>query len=97
MGVRSQPRMGSPRWNAVEQADLVAYLDGELAEPEARAVATRLAGDPEARREVEAFEQVWDLLDHLPLPKAPSDFRSRTLSRLELPKKKKEKRKKKKK
>jgi len=63
-----------------ERANLVAYLDGELNEAESRAIATKLSLSVSARRELEALEKTWELLDHLPRPQAPPDFASRTLS-----------------
>jgi len=63
-----------------ERGDLVAYLDGELEEAEARAIATKLAHSATARREVEALEKAWELLEYLPRPKASEDFTARTLT-----------------
>jgi anti-sigma factor RsiW len=63
-----------------ERADLVAYLDGELGEAEAQAIATKLAHSPTARREVEILEKTWGLLDYLPRPEVSEEFTARTLS-----------------
>jgi anti-sigma factor RsiW len=63
-----------------ERANLVAYLDGELPEAEARAISTKLTQSPTARREVELLERTWQLLDDLPRPRAPEDFTERTLT-----------------
>ncbi len=63
-----------------ERANLVAYLDGELGDADARAIATKLAHSATARREVETLEKTWDLLEYLPRPKASEDFAARTLS-----------------
>lgn len=63
-----------------ERASLVAYLDGELNEAETRAISTKLTQSPTARREVEALEKTWELLEHLPRLKAPDDFTERTLT-----------------
>jgi anti-sigma factor RsiW len=63
-----------------ERANLVAYLDGELADADARAIATKLAHSATARREVETLEKTWDLLEYLPRQKASEDFAARTLS-----------------
>lgn len=68
------------RLSPVERANLVAYLDGELPEPDARAIATKLSLSPTARREVEALEKTWQLLEHLPRLQAPPDFTERTLT-----------------
>jgi len=68
------------RLSPAERANLVAYLDGELTEAESRAIATKLTQSPTARREVEALERTWELLEHLPRPQAPDDFTERTLT-----------------
>src|SRR2546422_10358833 len=61
---------------------LVAYLDGELNEEEAREVEIRLTRDPSARAEADALRRTWDLLDFLPRPEPSSDFTHRTMERL---------------
>jgi anti-sigma factor RsiW len=66
-----------------ERANLVAYLDGELAEAESRAIATKLAHSATARREVEALEKTWDLLEYLPRPKPSEEFTARTLTEVQ--------------
>lgn len=63
-----------------ERANLVAYLDGELNDPQSRAIATKLTQSLTARKEVEALQKTWELLDFLPKPKASDDFAARTLS-----------------
>jgi len=63
-----------------ERANLVAYLDGELNDAEARSIATKLTQSLTARREVDALQKTWELLDFLPRPKATEDFTARTLS-----------------
>jgi anti-sigma factor RsiW len=68
------------RLTPAERANLVAYLDGELPERESRAIATKLTQSPTARREVELLERTWQLLEHLPRPRAPEDFTERTLT-----------------
>ena len=68
------------RLTPAERANLVAYLDGELNEAESRAIATKLSLSPTARREVEALEKTWELLEQLPRPKAPENFTERTLT-----------------
>jgi anti-sigma factor RsiW len=68
--------------NEQERADLVAYLDGELAGEAARAVEARLQLDPSVRAEAESLRRTWDLLDYLPRPAAPLDFTHRTLEKL---------------
>jgi anti-sigma factor RsiW len=68
------------RLTTADRSNLVAYLDGELPEAEARQIATRLAGSISGRREAEAFQRTWDLLDHLPRPQPSAEFASRTLT-----------------
>ncbi|MFO0849029.1 MAG: hypothetical protein U0871_10825 [Gemmataceae bacterium] len=64
-------------------ADLIAYLDGELDGDAARAVEARLARDPAARASAQAYKKTFDLLAALPPPEAKPDFTTRTLTRLE--------------
>jgi len=66
-----------------ERADLVAYLDGELAGEAKRVVETRINLDPTWRAEAEALKRTWDLLDYLPVPEPSASFTQRTLSKLE--------------
>lgn len=63
---------------------LVAYLDGELPESDARDVEQSLVGDPAMRAEVEKLNRAWDMLDLLPRPNASSEFSSRTLTTLKV-------------
>jgi anti-sigma factor RsiW len=63
---------------------LVAYLDGELPEGEARNVEQSLASDPAMRVEVEKLNLAWELLDLLPRPNASGEFSSRTLTSLKV-------------
>ena len=62
-----------------ERLDLVAYLDGELDEENARLIASKLVADENARREIESLERTWDLLDHLPKPRATESLGSKTV------------------
>ncbi len=64
-------------------ADLIAYLDGELDGPEAREVEARLALDPAARAKAEAYKKTFNLLDYLPRPEPSPDFATRTLTRVQ--------------
>jgi anti-sigma factor RsiW len=68
------------RLTTSERSNLVAYLDGELTEVESRTLATKLTSSISARREVEALEKTWELLDHLPRPQASREFTERTLT-----------------
>ena len=63
---------------------LVAYLDGELPEGDARDVESSLASDPAMRAEVEKLNRAWELLDLLPRPNASGEFSSRTLTTLKV-------------
>jgi hypothetical protein len=63
-----------------ERSNLVAYLDGELNDLESRRIATKLTQSLTARREVDALQKTWELLDLLPRPKASEDFTARTLT-----------------
>jgi len=69
--------------NEEEQADLVAYLDGELQGDSARDIEARLGQDASIRAEADALKQAWDLLDYLPRPEPSANFTHRTLERLE--------------
>ncbi|MFO0826275.1 MAG: hypothetical protein U0792_24685 [Gemmataceae bacterium] len=64
------------------EAELVAYLDGELEPLAARKVENRLATDPAARDKAAALKKTYDLLDYLPKPEPSPTFTSRTLERL---------------
>jgi anti-sigma factor RsiW len=68
------------RLTPTERANLVAYIDGELAEADAQAIATKLAHSATARREAEVLEKTWELLEYLPRPRASEDFTARTLT-----------------
>lgn len=68
------------RLSIEERSNLVAYLDGELNDAQSRAIATKLTQSLTARKEVEALQKTWEMLDLLPRPKASEDFTSRTLS-----------------
>jgi anti-sigma factor RsiW len=68
------------RLSIEERSNLVAYLDGELNDAQARSIATKLTQSLTARREVDALQKTWEFLDLLPRPKASEDFTARTLS-----------------
>lgn len=63
-----------------EQADLVAYLDGELRGEAARSLEARLGRDARLRTEADSLKRAWDLLDFLPQPEPSPSFTERTLS-----------------
>lgn len=64
------------------EAELVAYLDGELDDADARRVEAKLSQDPQARERVAALKKTYDLLDYLPRPEPSPTFASRTLDRI---------------
>ena len=57
--------------------ELVAYLDGELAPEECRAVEARLANDAEYRQQLRDLDQAWEALSALP-PATVDDSFART-------------------
>ena len=69
--------------NEDEHDELIAYLDGELTEADARKVESKLSADPAIRAQADALKRTWDLLDYLPRPEASSNFTHRTVERLE--------------
>ena len=64
------------------EAELVAYLDGELDPPDARRVEARLAADPALRKRADALERSYALLDFLPKPDPSPTFATRTLDKI---------------
>ncbi|MCS7021358.1 MAG: hypothetical protein NZU63_05985 [Gemmataceae bacterium] len=62
--------------------ELVAYLDGELPEEQARQIEQRLAADPQLRRRAILLKKTYELLDYLPRPEASPDFATRTLEKI---------------
>ncbi len=68
------------RLSSEDRSNLVAYLDGELNDAQARSIATKLTQSVTARREVDALRKTWEMLDLLPRPKASEDFTARTLT-----------------
>jgi hypothetical protein len=67
--------------DAVE-AELIAYLDGELDPAEERRVEEKMASDPALRARADALQRSYDLLEFLPKPEPSPTFASRTLDRL---------------
>ncbi|HEY3789637.1 MAG TPA: hypothetical protein VGL71_12325, partial [Urbifossiella sp.] len=63
-------------------AELIAYLDGELDAADARRVEDSLDGDPKLRARAEALKRSYDLLDFLPKPEPTPTFSTRTMDRL---------------
>ena len=68
--------------NEREQADLVAFLDGELTGEAARAMEAKLSLHPAYRAEAESLKRTWDLLDFLTPPDPTPTFTTRTMSKL---------------
>lgn len=60
-------------------ADLVAYLDGELAEDDRLQVESRLATDESYRAELAQLQRTWDVLDVLPKTTADPSFTQSTI------------------
>ena len=75
--------MMSSEQPAPHDDDLVAYLDGELGDAEARAMERLLASDPHAAARANALRKTFDLLTHLPVPQPSSTFITRTLTQLQ--------------
>ena len=65
-----------------DRSNLVAFLDGELPDEEAQEMEAKLARSLSARKEVEALEKTWTMLDWLPRTEAPADFTDQTISRI---------------
>jgi hypothetical protein len=65
-----------------ERADLVAFLDGELDDDDSQNLETKISSSVSARREIEALEKTWSMLDWLPRLDAPADFAGQTVSRI---------------
>ncbi|HEY2787655.1 MAG TPA: hypothetical protein VGJ05_22045 [Fimbriiglobus sp.] len=66
-----------------EDADLIAYLDGEADPDAARRLETELAKNPAARTKAEALRKTYDLLDYLPKPEPSPTFATKTLTKLD--------------
>ncbi len=77
------PRPDQQRLTPTERGNLVAYLDGELDEVDSRAIATKLTQSVTARREIEMLQKTWELLEHLPRPRASEAFTQRTLTEVD--------------
>lgn len=62
-----------------DEAQLVAYLDGELPAEQARCVEQWMADDPACRARVRELQRAWDLLDELPRARAGTEFARSTI------------------
>jgi hypothetical protein len=67
----------------LDDADLIAYLDGELEPNEAHKLESKLALDAKARTRAAEYKKTYDLLDYLPKPEPSADFTNRTLTRIQ--------------
>lgn len=67
-----------------QRMNLVAYLDRELSDAEARGIDAALGDSPVARHEVEALSRTWELLDLLDRPAASASFLTRTMETIHL-------------
>ena len=63
----------------VDQETLVAYLDGELSEPEIVEVEKLLTNSSELRQQLNGLERTWDLLDELPEVEPTESFTRSTM------------------
>ena len=64
---------------ATLKEQMVAYLDGELADEEVRRSEAMLAEDPKLREQVVQLEQTWGALDHLGRSEVDETFTQTTL------------------
>lgn len=65
--------------NDTAEAQLVAYLDGELNDQQTEAVEQQLSRDANLRRRLHDLQRAWDLLDSLPRSEATENFTQSTL------------------
>lgn len=64
------------------EAELVAFLDGELDPVAARRVQAKLDADPALRARAAELKRAFDMLDYLPKPDPSPTFATRTLDKL---------------
>jgi hypothetical protein len=64
------------------EAELVAFLDGELDPAAARRVQAKLDADPALRARAAELKRAFDMLDYLPKPEPSPTFATRTLDKL---------------
>jgi hypothetical protein len=77
--------MNSPQSNqSWDDADLVAYLDGELSEKETLGLERQLSSDQMLRQRVSELEKAWNLLDVLPEPAINATLAQSTIELLAL-------------
>jgi anti-sigma factor RsiW len=63
-------------------AELIAYLDGELDEGAAKEMERRLNQEPELKTAAERYKRTWELLDYLPQPDPSPTFTTRTIDKM---------------
>ena len=61
------------------EADLIAYLDGELDTEATHQLEERLSEDADLRRRLQQHQAAWDLLDELPNPRVDERFAQTTV------------------
>jgi len=67
------------RLSDVDEAALVAYLDGELDDDAVRAIERRLSAEPQYQQRLQQLQRAWDLLDELPRAEATETFTRSTV------------------
>lgn len=70
------------RLTSEQRSNFVAYLDGELEEPQAREIEQLLTQNEVARHDMESLAAAWELLDELPRVNAPENFSQKTMATL---------------
>ena len=79
--------MATPEYDDLEadadDAELIAYLDGELAPDAAQKLESKLAADAAVRTRATEYKKTFDLLDYLPKPEPSADFTNRTLTKIQ--------------
>jgi anti-sigma factor RsiW len=68
------------RLTPAQRSNLVAYLDGELADQDTAEIESVLARSTVARNDLELLARTYDLLDDLPRVRATQEFTDRTLA-----------------
>jgi anti-sigma factor RsiW len=63
-------------------AELIAYLDGELDEHSAKDMERRIDQEPKLKAAADGYKRTWELLDYLPQPDPSPTFTTRTVDRM---------------
>jgi anti-sigma factor RsiW len=69
-----------PRLSPEQRTNLVAYLDGELPESEAKGIEQVLSKSPPVQRDVAMLSRTWELLDQLPRLAGTTELVTRTMT-----------------